>query len=73
MLTASLMYWSLQQSKDDAELSPTSVAETPEESPEASFNGDDNNHVEPDMSDLSIDDVASDNAVIASDTAVTVG
>ncbi|KAK1430926.1 hypothetical protein QVD17_14054 [Tagetes erecta] len=67
MLTASLMYWSLQQSKDDAELSPSSVAETPEGSPEASFNGDDDNHVDPEISKLSIEDVASDTVVIGHD------
>ncbi|KAI3755903.1 hypothetical protein L1987_55712 [Smallanthus sonchifolius] len=63
MLTASLMYWSLQQSKDETESSPSSVAETPEGSPEPSFNGDDDNHMGPEISNLLIDDVASDTAV----------
>ncbi|KAJ0801873.1 putative actinin-type actin-binding domain, calponin domain, EF-hand domain pair, fimbrin/Plastin [Helianthus annuus] len=65
MLTASLMYWSLQQSKEEAESSPSSVAETPEGSPEASLNGDDDSPVgRPEISKLSIDeDVASDTPV----------
>lgn len=40
MLTASIMYWSLQQSADDSESSPSSVAVTPEASPAPSVNGD---------------------------------
>lgn len=40
MLTASIMYWSLQQSADDPESSPSSVAVTPEASPAPSVNGD---------------------------------
>ncbi|KAK9077578.1 hypothetical protein SSX86_005915 [Deinandra increscens subsp. villosa] len=67
VLTASLMYWSLQQSKDETESSPSSVAETPEGSPEPSFNGDDNSHVGTEITNLSIDDVASDTAVISND------
>ncbi|KAK9077589.1 hypothetical protein SSX86_005926 [Deinandra increscens subsp. villosa] len=67
VLTASLMYWSLQQSKDEIESSPSSVAETPEGSPEPSFNGDDNSHVGTEITNLSIDDVASDTAVISND------
>ncbi|MFS7922107.1 putative calponin domain, CH domain superfamily, fimbrin/Plastin [Helianthus anomalus] len=66
MLTASLMYWSLQQSKEEAESSPSSVSETPEGSPEASLNGDDDSPVgRPEISKLSIDDD------VASDTPVT--
>ncbi|KAI7743954.1 hypothetical protein M8C21_031532, partial [Ambrosia artemisiifolia] len=63
MLTASLMYWSLQQSKEDTESSPSSITETPEGSPVASVNGDDESQVSPEISNLSIDDVESDTAV----------
>ncbi|XP_076937291.1 fimbrin-1-like [Bidens hawaiensis] len=62
MLTASLMYWSLQQSKDEAESSPSSIADTPEGSPEVSVNGDDDSQAGPEISNLSIDDVASETA-----------
>ncbi|XP_076908106.1 fimbrin-1-like [Bidens hawaiensis] len=68
MLTASLMYWSLQQSKDEAESSPSSVADTPEGSPEASVNGDDDSQAALEISNLSIDDVASETV----DTATSV-
>ncbi|XP_076949055.1 fimbrin-1-like [Bidens hawaiensis] len=68
MLTASLMYWSLQQSKDEAESSPSSIADTPEGSPEASINEDDDSQAGPEISNLSIDDVASETV----DTATSV-
>ncbi|KAL8195584.1 hypothetical protein R6Q57_025987 [Mikania cordata] len=63
MLTASLMYWSLQQF-EETESSPSSVAETPEGSPESSFNGDDHeSRVDPDIDKLEIDDASSDTSV----------
>lgn len=55
-LTASIMYWSLLQSTDESESSPSSLAATPEASPAPSVNGDE-------ISNLSIDDAASDSTV----------
>nr|XP_043619271.1 fimbrin-1-like [Erigeron canadensis] len=63
MLTASIMYWSLLQSTDDSESSPSSIAETPEASPEPSVNGDEESSVVAEISNLSIDDAASDTTV----------
>ncbi|KAL4580031.1 hypothetical protein LXL04_016205 [Taraxacum kok-saghyz] len=63
MLTASIMYWSLQQSHDESESSPASVLEIPESSPESSVNGDHENSARVEISKLSIDDVASDDTV----------
>ncbi|KAI3769166.1 hypothetical protein L6452_00266 [Arctium lappa] len=61
MLTASIMYWSLQQSPtDESESSPSSVPETPEASPAPSVNGDEESFVGAEMTVLSIDDAASD-------------
>ncbi|KAI3754107.1 hypothetical protein L2E82_26254 [Cichorium intybus] len=60
MLTASIMYWSLQH---DSESSPSSVAATPEASPAPSVNGDEDNSVSAEIFNLSIDDAASDTTV----------
>lgn len=71
MLTASIMYWSLQQSRDDSESesSPAPVLEIPEASPESSVSGDqddDKSTSGVEISKLSIDDVASDDMVMSS-------
>ncbi|XP_024959552.1 fimbrin-4-like isoform X3 [Cynara cardunculus var. scolymus] len=57
MLTAAIMYWSLQQSRDESESSPSSVAATP------SVSGDEDNSVGAEISNLSIDDAGSDTTV----------
>ncbi|KAM7498946.1 hypothetical protein LguiA_023360 [Lonicera macranthoides] len=62
MLTASIMYWSLQQQDDDTE-SNVSVATSPEASPAPSVNGDDEISLVGEASNLSIDDAASDTTV----------
>nr|XP_043628042.1 fimbrin-1-like [Erigeron canadensis] len=62
VLTASIMYWSMQQSSDE-ESSPLSVAETPEASTEPSVNGDDDHSLGPEISNLSMNDAASDSTV----------
>ncbi|XP_024966739.1 fimbrin-1-like isoform X1 [Cynara cardunculus var. scolymus] len=67
MLTASIMYWSLQQSStDESESSPSSIAATPEASPAPSMNGDEESFVGGEMTNLSIDDAASDTTVSSS-------
>ncbi|XP_071700871.1 fimbrin-1-like isoform X1 [Rutidosis leptorrhynchoides] len=58
MLTASIMYWSLLQSTDDSESSPSSIAETPEASPAPSVNGDEDSFNGAEITSLSIDDDA---------------
>lgn len=64
MLTATIMYWSLQQSSNETESSPSSVTTTPKASPEPSVNGDhDKESVGPEISNLSFDDAASDTTV----------
>lgn len=70
MLTASIMYWSLQQSTDESESSPSpsSVSATPEASPAPSVNGDEDSSISmtgsaAEIFNLSIDDAASDTTV----------
>lgn len=62
-LTASIMYWSLQQPVN-IESPPAKAAAaadpTPESSPAASINGDDGSTLSDDVSNLSVDDAASD-------------
>lgn len=59
------MYWSLLQSTDDSESSPSSVAATPEASPAPSVNGDEGSEFSmgAEITNLSIDDAASDTTV----------
>ncbi|XP_071730253.1 fimbrin-1-like [Rutidosis leptorrhynchoides] len=66
MLTASIMYWSLQHSCDDAESSPSSVSATPEASSEPSVNGDDETFTGTEISNLSIDDDATSDMTVTS-------
>lgn len=77
MLTASIMYWSLQRSRDESESeselelesSPASVLEIPEASPESSsVNGDRDNFTGVEISKLSIDDNGVMSMVENSDT-----
>ncbi|KAI7743342.1 hypothetical protein M8C21_003223 [Ambrosia artemisiifolia] len=65
MLAASIMYWSLLQSTDDSESSPSSIAATPEASPAPSVNGDEGSEfsMSAEIANLSIDDAASDTTV----------
>lgn len=63
MLTATIMYWSLQQSSNETESSSSSIASTPEASPQPSANGDGDNSVSPEISSLSFDDTTSDTTV----------
>ncbi|KAK9268969.1 hypothetical protein L1049_000736 [Liquidambar formosana] len=67
-LTASIMYWSLLQPVEESDLSPspagTSTATTtPDASPAASLDGEDENSLGVEVSNLSIDDAASDSTV----------
>ena len=78
MLTASIMYWSLQHSSDETDSSPSSsfsetpeasspssVVNTTEESPEPSIDGDASNSVGHEISNLSINGVAYDTMVMS--------
>lgn len=66
-LAASIMYWSLQQSGEDADSFPspaTTITNTPDASPAPSVNGDDDiSSLGGEISNLSIDDAASDTTV----------
>ncbi|CAI9283494.1 unnamed protein product [Lactuca saligna] len=59
MLTASIMYFYLQQCDEETESTPSSVAVTPEASPATSFYGDDG-AFSGDYFNMSMDDAASD-------------
>lgn len=62
MLTASIMYFYLQQCDEETESTPSSVAVTPEASPATSFYGDDGigGAFSGDYFNMSMDDAASD-------------
>lgn len=63
-LTASIMYWSLQQPVDESELSPSSATSgTPDASPAQSVNGEDESSLGGEVSSLTIDDADSDTTV----------
>ncbi|KAF5948927.1 hypothetical protein HYC85_014884 [Camellia sinensis] len=63
-LTASIMYWSLQQPVDESELSPSSATSgTPDASPAQSVNGEDESSLGGEVSSLTIDDAGSDTTV----------
>ncbi|KAK3032463.1 hypothetical protein RJ639_037276, partial [Escallonia herrerae] len=63
-LTASIMYWSLQQPVEESESSPSpATATTPDASPAPSISGEDESSRGGDFSNLTIDDAASDTAV----------
>ena len=82
-LTASIMYWSLQQSVDESESSPSpsASAATPDASPATSINGESESSLCGEVSNLTIDDAASDttissqvendDALVASDISVS--
>ena len=84
-LTASVMYWSLQQGAEELETSPSptdaattasTTSTTPDASPSTSVNGEDESSLNGEISNLIIDDAASDTTVSsqveneASDTAI---
>ncbi|KAM0044225.1 putative actinin-type actin-binding domain, calponin domain, EF-hand domain pair, fimbrin/Plastin [Helianthus debilis subsp. tardiflorus] len=62
VLTASIMYFHLQQSDEEPESTPSSVAVTPDASPALSFNGDDDSFsfMNGEQFSTTIDDAASD-------------
>ncbi|KAJ0548015.1 putative actinin-type actin-binding domain, calponin domain, EF-hand domain pair, fimbrin/Plastin [Helianthus annuus] len=62
VLTASIMYFHLQQSDEEPETTPSSVAVTPDASPALSFNGDDDSFsfTNGEQFSTTIDDAASD-------------
>ncbi|KAK2987063.1 hypothetical protein RJ640_004789 [Escallonia rubra] len=63
-LTASIMYWSLQQPVEESESSPSpATATTPDASPAPSISGEDESSLGGDFSSLTIDDAASDTTV----------
>ncbi|KAK3014525.1 hypothetical protein RJ639_010075 [Escallonia herrerae] len=63
-LTASIMYWSLQQPVEESESSPSpATATTPDTSPAPSISGEDESSLGGDFSNLTIDDAASDTTV----------
>ena len=64
-LTASIMYWSLQQSVEESESSPSpaATAATPDESPAPSVISEDESTLGGEFSNLTIDDAASDTTV----------
>ncbi|GFY84363.1 actin binding calponin homology (CH) domain-containing protein [Actinidia rufa] len=68
-LTASIMYWSLQQSVDESESSPSpsrsasAATATPDASPATSINGESDSSLCGEVSNLTIDDAASDTTI----------
>uniref|UniRef100_A0A5B7C3V0 Calponin-homology (CH) domain-containing protein n=1 Tax=Davidia involucrata TaxID=16924 RepID=A0A5B7C3V0_DAVIN len=63
-LTASIMYWCLQQQVEESESSPSpATATTPDASPAPSINGEDDTSLIVEVSNLTIDDAASDTTV----------
>ncbi|KAI3673842.1 hypothetical protein L6452_39972 [Arctium lappa] len=68
MLTASIMYFYLQQFDDEPESTPSSVAVTPDASPAPSVNGDDDNYMGTEFLNMSMDDAASDTTTCSSMT-----
>ncbi|XP_024976606.1 fimbrin-1-like isoform X2 [Cynara cardunculus var. scolymus] len=68
MLTASIMYFYLQQFDDEAESAASSVAVTPDASPAPSVNGDDENYMGTEFFNMSMDDAASDTTTCSSVT-----
>ncbi|XAR67404.1 hypothetical protein NMG60_11002150 [Bertholletia excelsa] len=65
-LTASIMYWSLQQQADESEWSPSPAAATPDALLAPSVSGDDESSLGGEVSNLSIDDAASDTTTVSS-------
>ncbi|KAA8523605.1 hypothetical protein F0562_010028 [Nyssa sinensis] len=63
-LTASVMYWCLQQPVEESESSPSpATGTTPDASPAPSINGEDDASLSVEVSNLTIDDAASDTTV----------
>ena len=68
MLTASIMYFYLQQFDEEPESAPSSVGVTPDASPAPSINGDDDNYMGNEFFNMSMDDAASDTTTCSSMT-----
>ncbi|GMY09753.1 fimbrin-5-like [Fagus crenata] len=63
ILTASIMYWSLQQPAEESESSPAEESNVPDASPTASVDGERETALAGEVSNLAIDDAASDTAL----------
>ena len=67
ILTASIMYWSLQQPAEESESCPAEDGNIPDASPAASVDGESETPLDGEVCNLAINDAASDTA--PSDTA----
>ena len=63
ILTASIMYWSLQQPAEESESSPAEESNVPDASPTASVDGERETALAGEVSNLAIDGAASDTAL----------
>ncbi|KAG6658904.1 fimbrin-5 [Carya illinoinensis] len=62
ILTASIMYWSLQQPAEESESNPSEESNTPDASSAASMDGDRETALASEVSNLAVNDAASDTA-----------
>lgn len=63
ILTASIMYWSLQQPAEESESNPAEDSNTPDASPAASADGERETDFASEVSNMAINDAGSDSAL----------